>query len=281
MTSMGIRHLAHSCSFSSYWLNCVLSLLAPLNKIYRCLLNWDSLTSWRLRFLFGWVSLLFCVCSVFCLFFFLSTTLLNLSVSCRVLILFWSPTQVARSKVYSEGILSSIYSCKYIDQLCPSASLDTKTTFLLLRNISQHINNTQESRYAPCNSVLDLMKVIKQQILGKKVFQSQCTDILQCNIRSCTTVSLGRNMKWGLTLASRWSHCFFSWSYIAGPNELLCVHHVYLYTGFRLFYVLWIMFVVCWCISRATDMGWEHYLPLKQNNHWKTDLGLQVLTLGI
>lgn len=85
-------------------------------------LNRDSLTSWRLRFLFGWVSLLFCACSVFYLVV-LSTTLFNLSVSCWVLILFWSPTQVARSKVYSEGI--SIYSCKYIDQVRLSASLDT------------------------------------------------------------------------------------------------------------------------------------------------------------
>lgn len=111
--------------------------------------------------IFVWLGFIVVLC-VFCVLFvfFLSTTLLNLSVSCWVLILFWSPTQVARSKVYSEGI--SIYSCKYIDHVRLSASLDTKTTFLFLCNISQRINNTQESKCVPCNSVLDLMKVIKQ-----------------------------------------------------------------------------------------------------------------------
>lgn len=142
--------------------------------------------------------ILFCFVWVGC---FWNTTLLTLSVFYGVLILFWSPMQVAGSKVFSEGVFSSIYSCNFIDWVCPSTSPDTITMFHFLHNTSWHANSREESRYVLYNSVLDLVKLIKLQIFGEKCFEQQCTDILQCNIRSCTTVSLGRNIKWSFTMA--------------------------------------------------------------------------------
>lgn len=159
-TAWGLHTLQEVSPSQSCW---ILPFLQASNRIYTAVLHKFSVISWRLGFSF-------CFAWVRC---FWNTPLLTLSVSCGVLILLWSPAQAAGSKVFSEGVFSSICSCIFIDPVCPSASLDTVTTFHFPHNTSWHANSRWESRYMLCNSVLDLVKGIKLQITGEKRFGCQ------------------------------------------------------------------------------------------------------------